>query len=207
MSAAIPQLRVGQRVVVEAASALMKPMQLHVSAVTPSAIGLSLARPSRILLPTGERLRMSGTDASGQWTLHAQVTSPLYPGQTRFEVGALRMEENVQRRGEQRVRLQMPLRIRPAATCPAEFIARSEDLSLGGVGFESPHALIPGALIAIVFSLDTGRTLSVPATVVRCMESARSQGRFLVGAQFLKLSAILRTALERYLRDKRRELD
>jgi hypothetical protein len=85
-------------------------------------------------------------------------------------------------------------------------VARSEDISPGGLGFEAPRHLAVGTGLEITLSLDTGLLLSVSAVVVRCVPSDRGEGRFAVGVRFHEIPALPRLALERFLNDKRRDL-
>jgi hypothetical protein len=211
MSAYNRPLRLGQELLVQSLdpSPLLAPFPVRVSVINSEAITLTLLAPRRHSgIPRGRELRLSGGGDSGVWNIRVRVVSPLLLGRAWFVVSVITVEELVQRRQEPRLRIQMPLRIRTECeVSPVEFVARCEDLSLGGMCLESRHALAPDSLLALTLHLDTGATLTVRGVVAWSTKSRREEGRFLVGVRFLEVPPLPRLALARFLANKRRELE
>jgi PilZ domain len=206
MSVPKPLLRVGQQLLVQLVdpSALMASFPVRVSAVTEDTVILRLLKPRRAILARGREIRLSGGSVSGAWTLRATVTRPLLPGRDWFAVSVGELEELVQNRREQRLRVQMPIRIKTESDIgPTEFIARTEDLSLGGMCLESPHALATDILLEMTLCLDTGASLTLKGVVVWHTESKREKRRFLLGVRFLEIARLPRLALWRFLTNKK----
>lgn len=208
MPAASPQLRVGQHLLLEPVNFASRPIKARISSVSGNRLVLSVVEPRvRFRLVTGDPLHVSAADRSGIWTLRATVVTPLLLNRPWLSIDMEGAEEHTQRRADPRFRVQMPIRVRIGGMAARELIGRSEDLSLTGVGFETTEALAKNLAVAITLSLDTGRTLTVHGSVVRCGASTRTPNRFVVGVQFVKLLPMIRLALARFLSEKGRGLE
>jgi PilZ domain len=180
---------------------------VRISSVSGNRLVLSVVEPKvRFRLVTGEPLRVSTADHSGIWTLRATVVTPLLLGRPWLSVDIEGAEQQTQRRAEPRYRVQMPIRISIGGLAPRELIGRSENLSLGGVCFETAHAMAKDLAVTVTLSLDTGRTLTIRGNVVGSFASPRTPNRFVIGVHFVKLLPMIRLALERFLSEKGRSL-